>query len=110
MLSAGVSSRFAQPGFSEFAGLLATEDDWTRHRIFSDKEEVPGSSPGSPTERPRPLQRAGTVEDFESGIASLDRWLARYALIAEAAHPIPVLVLARVAVDGRDQGALLRMA
>jgi GNAT superfamily N-acetyltransferase len=94
-------------------------------------------------QRPRPLQRADTVEDFDSGIASLDRWLARYALIAEAAgsartyvtcrvgriagyyalatgdvqraagegrlarglgaHPIPVLVLARVAVDRRDQ-------
>jgi GNAT superfamily N-acetyltransferase len=95
-------------------------------------------------QRPRPLQRTDRVEEFESGVASLDRWLARYAWMAEAArsartyvtcdgeriagyyalatgevqraggegrlgrglgaHPIPVLILARLAVDRRDQG------
>jgi hypothetical protein len=42
-------SRLGDRLFNGFAGLFATGDDWTRHWFFPDKEEVPGSSPGSPT-------------------------------------------------------------
>jgi GNAT superfamily N-acetyltransferase len=105
--------------------------------------------------RPRPLERSDRVVDFDSGVASLDGWLARYAHVASAAgsartyvtvmgariagyyalsageveraaaegrlarglgaHPVPVMLLGRLAVDGRDQrrglgAALLRDA
>jgi hypothetical protein len=46
------SSRLGQTIFTGFAGLFATGDDWAQRWFFSDKEEVPGSSPGSPTPRP----------------------------------------------------------
>src|SRR5450755_3698768 len=48
-LSSPVAS--SRPGdrlFNGFAGLFATGCDWMRHWFFPDKEEVPGSSPGSP--------------------------------------------------------------
>ena len=40
---------FPEVAFSRFAGRFATGHDAMRPRILSDKEEVPGSSPGSPT-------------------------------------------------------------
>jgi hypothetical protein len=52
-----VSSRLAEPVFTGFAGLFATGDDWTRHWFFPDKEEVPGSSPGSPTREVPAIRR-----------------------------------------------------
>ena len=106
-------------------------------------------------ERPRPLEREDPTAAFDSGVSSLDVWLARYAHVAAAtgsartyvtsageriagyyalsagevardaaagrlvrglgAHPVPVMVMGRLAIDRRDQGrglgaALLRDA
>ena len=95
-------------------------------------------------ERPRPLEREDPTAGFDSGVPSLDVWLARYAHVAAAtgsartyvtttgdriagyyalsagdvaraeaegrlvrglgAHPVPVMVLGRLAIDRRDQG------
>ena len=48
-----VSSRLTRHKNRSYAAGLATGDDWPLLLRFSDKEEVPGSSPGSPTQRPR---------------------------------------------------------
>jgi hypothetical protein len=47
--SAVVSGRLTSPRNRRFAALLTTGDDCRLPLTFSDKEEVPGSSPGSPT-------------------------------------------------------------
>jgi hypothetical protein len=44
-----VSSRLARHTNCPYAAGLATGGDWPLLLRFSDKEEVPGSSPGSPT-------------------------------------------------------------
>ena len=44
-----VSSRLTRHKNRPYAAGLATGDDWPLLLRFSDKEEVPGSSPGSPT-------------------------------------------------------------
>ena len=49
--SAVVSGRLTSPRNWRFAALLTTGDDCRLPLTFSDKEEVPGSSPGSPTPR-----------------------------------------------------------
>ena len=49
--TAVVSGRSSSPRIAQFAASLTTGDDWTLPLTFSDKEEVPGSSPGSPTGR-----------------------------------------------------------
>ena len=46
--TAVVSGRLASPRIAQFAASSTTGDDWTLPLTFSDKEEVPGSSPGSP--------------------------------------------------------------
>ena len=46
--SAVVSGRLTSPRNWRFAALLTTGDDCRLPLTFSDKEEVPGSSPGSP--------------------------------------------------------------
>jgi hypothetical protein len=46
-----VSSRLTHHETCPYAAGLATGDDWPLLLRFSDKEEVPGSSPGSPTSR-----------------------------------------------------------
>ena len=42
-------SRLATGGNRLYAGAFTTGRDWRLLTYFSDKEEVPGSSPGSPT-------------------------------------------------------------
>ena len=44
-----VSSRLTSVNMPRFPATLTTADDWSLLPSFSDKEEVPGSSPGSPT-------------------------------------------------------------
>ena len=47
--TAVVSGRLASPSIGQFAASLTAGGDWTLPLTFSDKEEVRGSSPGSPT-------------------------------------------------------------
>jgi GNAT superfamily N-acetyltransferase len=101
-------------------------------------------------EWPRPLERGDLLVGFDSGAASLNTWLVRYAHVAAAtgsartyvtgiddriagyyalsageveraaaegrltrglgAHPVPVMLLGRLAVDRRDQGSGLGAA
>jgi hypothetical protein len=42
---------FGLPRMSSFAGRFTTAGHPGRYLVFADKEEVPGSSPGSPTSR-----------------------------------------------------------
>jgi hypothetical protein len=46
-----VFNRLTHHETRSYAASLTTGDDWTLLLRFSDKEEVPGSSPGSPTPR-----------------------------------------------------------
>ncbi len=46
-----LSSRLTRGKSRPYAAGLATGDDWPLLLRFSDKEEVPGSSPGSPIVR-----------------------------------------------------------
>ena len=51
-----VSSRLTSVNMPRFPAALTTADDWSLLPSFSDKEEAPGSSPGSPTSQ-KPCKR-----------------------------------------------------
>lgn len=63
-----------------------------------------------PLAAPQPFTAQHVLQGFDCGEPSLEDWLKRRALVAVRRNmpdPIPVMVLARLAVDRRAQGMQL---
>jgi hypothetical protein len=67
------ASRLAMCENHVYAGAFATQHDWTSPKRFSDKEEVPGSSPGSPISR-SPVDTAIRASDGWGFVAGKHVW------------------------------------